>query len=180
MDMIFHFKMVSDEEDGFAFDFEVPYDMNLLDLHNFIRESLRYKPCEMASFFMSDVEWEKLREFTLIDMGSEGIDIDPDDDIESPMPMEKVILSRIIREKFDRLIYVFDFFNERQLFLELLEAKVAEEGLKYPRIVEMSGQPPRQFLDESMPEDITGEIRGDFDELQAGGLFDDDDDYTCL
>ena len=177
MDMIFHFRMVSDEDEGFMFDFEVPYDMNLVDLHTFINKSLQYKSCEMASFFMSDVEWEKLREFTLLDMGGDGVDIDPDDDIEPPMPMENVILGKIIREKFDRLIYVFDFFNERQFFLELLEAKVAEDGVKYPRVIEISGTPPMQFIPESEPE----EVSEDFDEFQGSELFDDDDNYcACM
>ena len=60
--MVFRFRMLSDENDNFVRDYEVPYDMTLLDFHNFILRSLEYEEC-MASFFTADERWEKLREF---------------------------------------------------------------------------------------------------------------------
>ena len=36
MSMVFRFRMLSDENDNFVRDYEVPYDMTLLDFHNFI------------------------------------------------------------------------------------------------------------------------------------------------
>lgn len=151
--MIFKFRLLSDESESFLLDVEVPYDMNLLDFHNFIRKEVGYNPCEMASFFISDVEWEKLREFTLLDMGFEmpSPDDDEDDDMDDwkpPVAMEKVTLGQIIHEKFDRLIYVFDMFAERQFFIELLESKFIDESVVYPRTVDKQGVAPQQFLDE--------------------------------
>lgn len=147
--MIFKFRLLSDEVDNFVMDIEVPYDMNLLQLHNFIRKELKYNPCEMASFFLSDVEWEKFREFTLIDMGVEAeFDEDDEDEMAPPMPMEKVTVANVMRHKFDRLIYVFDMFAERQLFMELLESKPSEDGAKYPKVVCLEGSAPAQFIDE--------------------------------
>ena len=52
MSMVFRFRMLSDENDNFVRDYEVPYDMTLLDFHNFILRSLEYEEC-MASFFTS-------------------------------------------------------------------------------------------------------------------------------
>ena len=46
--MVFRFRMLSDENDNFVRDYEVPYDMTLLDFHNFILRSLEYEEC-MAS-----------------------------------------------------------------------------------------------------------------------------------
>lgn len=151
--MIFKFRLLSDEAEDFLLDVEVPYDMNLLDFHNFIRQEVGYSPCEMASFFKSDVEWEKLREFTLLDMGFElpSPDDDEDEDDEGfgpPIAMEKVILGQIMHEKFDRLIYVFDMFSERQFFVELLESKASDNCTVYPQTVDRQGQPPKQFMDE--------------------------------
>jgi len=95
MSMVFRFRMLSDENDNFVRDYEVPYDMTLLDFHNFILRSLEYEEC-MASFFTADERWEKLREFTLMDMddGSEG----------APAAMESVTLGQIIHNNRDRLI----------------------------------------------------------------------------
>ena len=56
MSMVFQFRMLSDENDHFVRDYEVMYDMNLLDFHRFILRSLGYEPC-MASFFTADDRW---------------------------------------------------------------------------------------------------------------------------
>ena len=71
--MVFRFRMLSDENDRFVRDYEVMYDMTLLDFHNFILSSLEYEPC-MASFFTADDRWEKKREFTLMDMNDGSAD----------------------------------------------------------------------------------------------------------
>ena len=42
MSMVFQFRMLSDENDHFVRDYEVMYDMNLLDFHRFILRSLGY------------------------------------------------------------------------------------------------------------------------------------------
>ncbi len=165
--MIFKFRMLSDEAEDFVRDYEVPYDMNLADFHTYLRESVGYSPAEMASIFTSDAEWEKLREFTSEDMGLDGEGSGSD----VPMPMERVSLGQIMHEKFGRLIYVFDIFNERQFFIELIETKFAEDGVEYPRIVTEEGEPPlqcraaerepdgRSMFDEAMDE--FGDFQGD-------------------
>ena len=40
MSMVFRFRMLSDENDHFVRDYEVMYDMTLLDFHQFILETL--------------------------------------------------------------------------------------------------------------------------------------------
>lgn len=167
--MIFKFRMLSDEVEDFVRDYEVPYDMNLADFHTYLRESVGYTPAEMASIFTSDAEWEKLREFTSVDMGLEA----EDDSFSIPLPMERVTLGRIVREKFGRLIYVFDIFAERQFFIELLEAKFPEEGVTYPRIVAAEGEPPLQCKPGQEPVE-----RSMFDEaMEEFGEFEGDDSY---
>ena len=71
MSMIFTWRMLSDEDDNFVRDYEVPYDMNLLDFHKFICEDLGYEDSTVSSFFLSDQMWERHTEFTLIDMGQD-------------------------------------------------------------------------------------------------------------
>ena len=57
MSMIFTWRMLSDEDDNFVRDYEVPYDMNLLDFHKFICEDLGYEDSTVSSFFLSDQMW---------------------------------------------------------------------------------------------------------------------------
>lgn len=171
MSIIFKFRLLSDEVEDFVRDYEVPFNMTLLEFHEYIRKDLGYSPCEMASFFKSDAEWEKLQEFTLFDMGTDGVDIDPDDDIEAPVPMSEVKLSLIITQKFDRLIYVFDMLMERNLYIELLESQFRNQEIEYPRTALSEGVPPMQFIDD---EDIFKEAMSEFNEFQGDDTIDDE------
>lgn len=173
MSMIFKFRMLSDESAAFVRDYEVPYDMNLADFHTYVRESVGYAPAAMASIFLSDAEWGKGREFTSEDLGFET-DAETENDLPTPVPMERVSLGQIIHERFGRLIYVFDPFNERRFYIELLEAKCAEEGIEYPRTVAEAGEPPLQY------DAAAGEAdeRSMFDEaMDEFGAFEGDDTY---
>lgn len=167
--MIFKFRMLSDETDGFVRDYEVPYDMNLADFHAYVRESVGYEPEGMASIFLSDAAWGKGREFTAVDMGFEAAD-----DEQAPVAMEQVSLGQLIHERFGRLLYVFDLFNERRFFIELLEAKFAEEGVEYPRMTASAGDPPPQYAAGTEKADE----RSMFDEaMDEFGAFEGDDTY---
>ena len=66
--MIYRFRMLTDENDHFVRDFEVAADSTLLDMHEFLIQMLDYDPC-MASFFKADDRWERLQEYTYMDMG---------------------------------------------------------------------------------------------------------------
>ena len=118
--MVFRFRMLSDENDHFVRDYEVMYDTTLLAFHQFILQSLEYEEC-MASFFTADERWEKLREFTLMEMGDsteEG----------SPETMENVTLGQIIHHHRDRLIYLFDLFGDRAYYLEFVVKNAKNHG----------------------------------------------------
>lgn len=138
--MIFRIRMLWSEDEAFVRDYEVSYAMTLLDFHRFICLDLGYDPMNMASFFSSNERWEQLREFTLMDMGLAG-----DGDDEAPVPMEGVNLGRVLHRNNDRLIYVFDAFGGRAMFLELTGSFRGPDGVESPRVVESRGTPPEQF-----------------------------------
>ena len=119
MSMVFRFRMLSDENDHFVRDYEVLYDTTLLEFHRFILQSLEYEEC-MASFYTADERWEKLREFTLMEMG--------DTEEAGPETMESITLGQIIHRHRDRLIYLFDMFGDRAYYLELRGVYEADKG----------------------------------------------------
>lgn len=138
--MVFKFRMLSDENDSFVRDYEVMYDMTLLDFHRYICANLGYDPDNMASFFTSNQQWEKLFEFTLMDMGTE------DGDSDNPSrTMDSVCLGQIIRNRKERLIYTFDMFADRSYFLELQQSTQADADVEYPRTCLSEGEAPDQF-----------------------------------
>lgn len=167
--MVFKFRMLSDENDHFVRDYEVMYDMTLLDFHRFILRTLEYEEC-MASFFTADDRWERLREFTSMDMGM------GDADGEAPQPMESTRLGQVIRRSHDRLIYLFDLFGNRAYYLELLEAKEAERGMEYPRLVFAHAEAPDQYDPEASEESrsIFEEMMGDYDDFEGDDNYDDE------
>lgn len=166
MSMVFRFRMLSDENDRFVRDYEVMYDMTLLDFHEFLLEALEYEPC-MASFFTADNRWEKLREFTLMDMGEGGSD--------APEAMDQVTLGQVIHHLRDRLIYLFDLFGDRAYYLELTGAYEADAEGYYPREIYAVAEVPDQYDPSKTVVDDEGSI---FDDVMSEfGDFEGDDDY---
>jgi hypothetical protein len=104
--MVYKFVVLSDEDESFVREFEFLDTHTLLDFHNLIQDELEFDKSQMASFFMATDNWEKEEEFTLFDMGT------------GSSTMEVAVLEDIIFRKNQKLLYVFDFFNERALFVE--------------------------------------------------------------
>lgn len=169
MSMVFRFRMLSDENDRFLRDYEVLYDMTLLEFHEFLLEALEYEPC-MASFFTADDRWEKLREFTLMDMGEGGED--------APESMAEVRLGQIIHRLRDRLIYLFDLFGDRAYYLELTGACEADPDTHYPREVYGVADVPDQYdPSKTVIEDdgsIFDDVMSEFEDFDGDDNYDDE------
>ena len=169
--MVFRFRMLSDENDNFVRDYEVMYDMTLLEFHDFITQSLEYEPC-MASFFTADKLWERQREFTLMDMNEDGE--------EETETMEHTRLGQIIHKLRDRLIYLFDVFGDRAYYLELTGVYEAEEAGSYPREIFARAEVPDQYdpsknvMEEEEEGSIFDEMMGDFNEFEGDDSYDDE------
>ena len=165
--MILQFRMLSDENDNFVRDYEVMYDMTLYDFHRFILASLDYEDC-MASFFTADDRWERIHEFTAMDMGG-GED--------APTPMSEVLLTQVLRNNRDRLVYQFDMFTQRAYYLELTGAKEAEKGFEYPRVAFENAPAPDQFDPDAVGSDegsIFDEMMGEFNDFDGDDSYDDE------
>ncbi len=168
MSMIFRFRMLSDENDYFIREYEVPYDMGLTDFNDFLCGDLRFDKGGITSFFTSNALWEKGREFTSEDMCSPG-----SCDGEAPVPMADVLLGQIIRQNRDRLIFLFDVFGDRGLFLELTEAKKSEEGVEYPRVALSKADAPKQY--DAGNGMIFDDMMSEFDSFESYETDDSDD-----
>ena len=166
MSMIFRFRMLSDENDNFVRDFELQEEATLLDMHEFLIEMLRYDQC-MASFFTADDEWQRCREFTLMDMGDTGYEGE-----DAPLPMAKTSLAEIVVADYSRLIYLFDMFADRAFYIELVASSEPNPELTYPRVAFENAPVPDQY-DPDAVDSSAGSI---FEEMMDdfGGDFDDD------
>ncbi len=171
MAIVFKFRMLSDENDHFVRDYEVPAEMNLVELHDFIRTTLEYEE-GMVSFYTADDRWEKQQEFTLMDMGFAVGE-------NAPRPMNEVRLRDIMRHVHDRLVYQFDLFGDRAYYLELMDVDSAEPDRTYPREAFAHGATPDQY-EAGIAEDegsIFDEMMGSFSDFEGDDSVDDEYRY---
>ena len=157
--MIYKFRIISSENDEFIREVGIDSQATFLDLHHFLVDELGYEDGQMTSFFITDKNWHKETEITLIDM--------TDGQMPGIKVMESTKLGELITEKKQRLLYVFDQFAERALFLELFE--INDGNIETPKCIRRQGTPPPQFDTGAMAD-------GDISEIDLGDLFNDDED----
>lgn len=136
--MVFNFRIVSDEVDNFKREINIDADATFLDLRNAICDSVGYSKNEMSSFFLCDENWEKEKEITLEDMGS-----DSDEDV---WLMDDSILSDFIEDEGQHLLFVFDYMTDRAFFIKMKEI-MPGKSLKDPVCTISMGTPPPQTVD---------------------------------
>ncbi|WP_179352640.1 IS1096 element passenger TnpR family protein [Winogradskyella vidalii] len=165
--MIYRFRVIldNDTEDDVFRDLEIREGDTMEDLHNVITQSFGFDGMEMASFYMSDDQWNQGEEIAMMDMSETGNEV---------KMMSTTILKDMVHEASTRLIYVYDFMNMWTFYVELGEIVEEAEGTDYPNLMFVHGQIPDQA-----PEKIF-EAEEDEDEFNE---FDDDldlDDYDNL
>jgi len=159
--MIYKFVVISAEDESFIREFELEASNTLFDFHNALQEELEYDRSQLASFFTASRDWEKEEEFTLFDMGS-GTTL-----------MDDVTIEDIAIEKNQKLLYIFDLFNERLFFIEILGIREPVEGREYPACTRSFGKPPVQVLFSSFSSSIIIDESGnDYDEDDIDDDFD--------
>ncbi len=132
--MVYRFVVLTDEDESFVREFEFLDSHTLLDFHNMLQDELEFDKSQMASFYLATDNWEKEEEFTLFDMGT------------GSSTMEVALLEDIIFRKNQKLLYVFDFFNERALFVEYTGEAKEIDGREYPACTNSKGIPPKQVI----------------------------------
>lgn len=169
--MVFRFLLLSDEVEDFKREIQIDADDTFLNLHNAIIKSVGFKDGEMSSFFICDDNWEKEQEITLVEM-----DTSSDEDA---YIMEATVLSDMLEEEHQKLMYVFDYMTERAFFMELREI-ITGKNLDKAVCTKSTGEAPQQVADfnnfevaaSSMDvgENFYGDEGYDLDELDADGF----------
>ncbi|WP_147677522.1 IS1096 element passenger TnpR family protein [Algibacter pacificus] len=164
--MIYRFRVILDndnnDEDVFR-DLEIREDDTLEDLHNIITQSFGFDGSEMASFYISDDQWNQGEEISLFDLSDDG----------SARLMNETAINDVTFEMQTKLIYVYDFLSMWTFYVELAEIVEEAEGSDYPNLMFVQGQVP-----DTAPDRV---FEADNDEDY--GEFDDDldiDDYEDL
>ena len=156
--MIYRFRVIldNDTEDDVFRDLEIREGDTMEDLHNIITQSFGFNGMEMASFYVSDDQWNQGEEIAMMDMSEAGNQL---------RMMNETIINQIIHEASTRMIYVYDFMNMWTFYVELGEIVEEAEGTDYPNLMYVHGQIP-----DEAPEKI-------FEAEEADDVFKDPDSY---
>ena len=156
--MLYRFRVILDAEEDVFRDIEIMADNTLEDLHNTILQSFGFDGTEMASFYVSDDDWNQGEEISQFDMVEGG---------SSVRLMNETTLDDILSEEQTKLIYVYDFLSMWTFMVELAEIAEPEPGMDYPNLMFVHGQLPT-----AAPEK---EFTAEEDELDIDEDFDVDD-----
>ena len=107
--MIYKFRLISDEESRFKLEIEADADDTFFNLRNAILEAAGYTKDQVDSFIICDEDWNKDKEVTLVDMGS-----DRDQDI---WLMDETRLSDLLEDEGQKLRFEFDILSNRGFFM---------------------------------------------------------------
>lgn len=141
-------------------DITIAEDQTFEDLHYAILDAYEITPGEMASFYLSDDEWNKGVEITLFDMKVKEHEV-------VNLVMAEVPISKVTTEGVDNLIYVYDFLTYQTFHVTKTKEAKPKKGEIYPLCVAMAGS---ILTDDD--DDFKSEFEDDYD--MGGG---DDDDF---
>jgi hypothetical protein len=134
--MICVFEILSSESPDFKRLIHISPENTFEDLHRIIQNAVGFDDSQLASFFLTDEHWRKQIEISLLGsgVGTPGL-----------LSMQKIKLNEYMTEPGQKLVYVFDFFNDRFFYVELKE-KLMKTDLKEPFVAYEKGSAPAQFL----------------------------------
>lgn len=177
---VYKFRVLIDTEDDVFRDIEIRSDQTFEDLHHAIIKAYGFFGDQMTSFYVSNDNWDKGQEIVLLDMGF--------DEKNAPPQMSTTIVSDMISEVDQKLIYVYDFLRMWIFYIELINLnKSPELVVNYPRTVLEYGTAPKEsskeipdigvslsdpladFGDDGMDDDEMGDM---FDSLEDHDLSD--------
>ncbi len=168
----YRFRILSDENDKFVRDIDIKATQTFKEFHDVIRESVQLDGNELASFFICDRRWNKVKEITLIDMEDrieDGADDEENEFYNIPITvMEESVIKDFIDDPHQRILYEYDILNQASLFIELMKIIPADKDITYPLCTKSEGTlQAKKITDEDLviPEVDEDELLKEFEEM---------------
>ncbi len=176
---IYKFRLLYDEIEGFVRDYEIGAKQTFKDFHDIILQSIKgLDPKELASFYICDRKWNKLKEITLFDMSPDEESGETDEESDSQYliakkdVMSEAIISQYINDPHQRIIYEQDFLHLHTFYIELIKSMEGKEGKTYPVCTHSSGEMPKPV---NLKEDDFEDLIDDSDLEEEEAFYDDED-----
>lgn len=169
-------RIVVDTEEDIFRDVEIRGDQNFEELHDAIIQSFRFSGDQMASFYVSNDNWEKGQEIGLMDVSA----FDGDNSTPS---MKNTQIASLLQDKHQKMLYVYDFLKMWIFYVEVIQINDAIDSENYPKVNTEFGDAPDEDskeipdlfdgLDLNVDDDFG--VKGEGDDLDD---FDDDDPFS--
>ena len=176
---IYKFRLLYDEIEGFVRDYEIGAKQTFKDFHDIILQSIKgLDPKELASFYICDRKWNKLKEITLFDMSPDEESGETDEESDSQYliakkdVMSEAIISQYINDPHQRIIYEQDFLHLHTFYIELIKSMEGKEGKTYPVCTHSSGEMPKPV---NLKDDDFEDLMDDPDLEEDESFYDDED-----
>ncbi|MEN9972528.1 MAG: hypothetical protein RIS20_875 [Bacteroidota bacterium] len=138
-----------------------------------IMKSFDFKGDQMASFYVSNEDWDKGHEISLLDMSYD------DDSIDSPATvMKDAVIKDFLEEPDQRFILVYDFMKMWIFLVELIGYDRTEP--ESPQMLLAIGNAPKEESREALDEELLHESDSlsEDEEEDDFGFNEFDDDYS--
>jgi len=165
---IYKFRVLIDSGEDIFRDIEIKSTQTFEEFHRIILESYQFDNSQMASFYLSDDEWNKGQEIALFDMNI------TEEEGNKVLTMSETPINTQINCVGQHLLYTYDFLNMWDFYIELIEIVVKEKDESYPQIAYKQGDSPLQSSKDNAlsNEDIANEM------LKSSSHEDDDDTFN--
>jgi len=139
-------RVVPDVEADVFRDIQIGVDRSMKELYDSIIKTFGFRGDQMASFYLSNDEWDKGHEIALMDMGGTVGDL--------PNDMASAISGEIITHQEQKVILVYDFLKMWCFYLEVLDI-TEEDNDGTPEIIMSFGEAPIED-DKELPDLMDG------------------------
>jgi|TARA_B110000914_G_scaffold15006_1_gene11667 hypothetical protein len=151
--MIFRIRIILDTKEDIIRDIEIENNSTFKDLHTEILKSFQFDGNEMASFYLSNDNWDQGKEISLSSFQEED-----------ELIMENCPLDLIINENQKKFIYIYDFLNLWTFFVEIFEINPIIVGAKYPKLIFSLGKLPEKAPDKNFEKIKDNEFEDNFED----------------
>lgn len=168
----YRFRILLDTPQHVFRDIDINADATFEALHEAILNSFSFSGKEMASFYLSNDDWDKGDEIALMDFSEPG-----QSDVRT---MERTSIDELLTKEGDKVLYLYDFFRMWIWFVEVVKIFTSEPTEHLPKVVLAVGDAPSEYskkivesfdYEESEDgEDPYGDFDDDYDEGDLDGF----------
>lgn len=159
--IIYKFKTRFEENDDFLREIELRADQTFEDFHQAILGNLGLDPGMLASFYICDHRYRKLKEIQLVDKTTQESRGENPDSEEGPpenknktLLMHECVLKDYIDDPHQRLMFLYDPMNQWTFYIELVKINPADKSQSYPRFSKSVGPVPQELV--ATPKQVPG------------------------